>query len=88
MTVEIIDIGEHVECDFCSTVYTGLPDVGGILFGSKAACPKCAPRIEQDAKKYGEEEFIRARCPEGMAFSKWVLALRGRGQHHQGHHGG
>jgi hypothetical protein len=76
VTVEVFDVGDHVECDMCSTDFTGKPDPGGLLFGSYAVCPRCAPRIEADAKLDGEERFIKARCPEGMAFAAWVLSLR------------
>lgn len=76
MTIQKIDVGNYVECDFCSKQYTGKPDVGGLLFGSKGACPECAPRLEQDAEKYGETEHIKARCPEGMSFAAWIVWLR------------
>jgi hypothetical protein len=76
VTVEIIDVGDHVECDLCSIDYTGKPDTGGILFGSKACCPVCAPHMEREAKAVGDERFIKARCPEGMAFAAWVLSVR------------
>lgn len=77
MAVEVIDIGDSVVCDWCDDEYTGKPDQGGLLFGSRAVCPKCAPRVERSAKEYGEDHFIKARCPEGESFAAWVLSLRG-----------
>lgn len=77
MGVEIIDVGEHVECDLCSKSFDGLPDSGGFLFGSKGVCPDCAPRFEADIKRFGEESYIKARCPVGMSFRDWILRLRG-----------
>lgn len=69
---EVVDLGDRVICDFCGGEYTERADAGGLLFGSKAACPGCAPRLERDAKKYGEEHYIRGRCPEGKSFAAWV----------------
>ncbi len=56
--------------------FTSSKETGGILFGSKAACPKCAPGIEKRAKEFGEEKHIKARCPDGMGFAEWVRGLR------------
>jgi hypothetical protein len=51
---------------------------GGLMFGTKACCPNCAPRIEKSAKEYNEEAYIRARQPSDMSFHKWVVdVLRG-----------
>jgi len=72
----VIDIGPEVCCDLCNEDYTGKPDSGGILFGSYAACPRCAPKIERDAKADGEERYIKARCPKGKSYAEWVLWLR------------
>lgn len=67
-----IDVGNAVYCDFCGDDYTNSPDQGGLMFGSKATCPKCVPKIESSSKRYGEEHFIRSRCPEGKSFANWV----------------
>jgi hypothetical protein len=67
-----IDPGNRVVCDDCNEDYTDSQETGGILFQSKAICPKCAPKWESTAKGYGEERFIKARCPEGKAFADWV----------------
>lgn len=78
MSVHVQDIGQQVICDgSCGEDYTGKPDSGGILFGSYAMCPKCAPRVEATAAAHGETSRIKARCPEGMPFAAWVLSLRG-----------
>lgn len=74
---QVIDVGDSVCCDYCGDEYIGKPDQGGLLFQSKAVCPQCAPKLEADAKLYGEESFIRARCPAGMSFHAWVMSLRG-----------
>lgn len=71
-TVETLQPGRLVFCDGCGEDYTDSPATGGILFQSKAICPTCASKWEQGAKQYGEERFIKARCPVGMAFSDWV----------------
>ena len=77
MSRQEIDVGDYVECDICCRNYTGKPDEGGLLFGSKGVCPRCAPGMEESAKKYGEEQYIKARCPKGMAFAAWIVSLRG-----------
>jgi hypothetical protein len=68
-----IDIGDDVLCDSCGADYTKSDECGGLLVHTAAYCPKCGPRIEQDLKKYGEEDAIRGRCPEGKPYRKWVL---------------
>jgi hypothetical protein len=72
-----IPLGKSVFCDSCGEDYTTSPAKGGILFESKAICPTCAPAWEKGAKKYGEEQFIRGRCPEGKSFADWVRDFRG-----------
>lgn len=75
MTIDVIhiEVGEMVFCDDCGEDFTNAPDLGGILFGSKAICPRCSPRWEASAKKHGEESHIRARCPDNKSFAEWVL---------------
>ena len=74
---KIIDIGDSVICDWCGEDYTESDAQGGLLFGSKACCPECAPRVEASAKRFNEDYDIRGRCPDGMTFKDWVLQLRG-----------
>ena len=75
-----LDQGSVVLCDLCNADHTLSSESGGLLFGSHAVCPACAPKIESAAKEHGEEEYIRARCPEGKSFANWVRAdLRGAG---------
>jgi len=61
-----------VVCDFCAADFTNSDRTGGFLFQSKAVCPDCAARTLPEIKSYGEEHFIRARCPEGKSFAQWV----------------
>ncbi len=73
-----IDVGQSVYCDYCNEDCTDSKESGGLLFGSYAACPTCAPNIEASAKLHGETNRIRARCPAGKPFSDWVRQeLRG-----------
>lgn len=74
---QVIDVGDSVICDFCGDEYRGRPDTGGLLFQSKAVCPRCTPKLEADIALYGESHFVRARCPVGMSFHSWVMQLRG-----------
>ena len=76
MAIEIIDIGNQVICDWCGTDCTQSDEIGGLLFGSKACCPACVRKVEQAADHYGEQRFIKDRCPPGMMFREWVLKLR------------
>ena len=77
MKVQQIDLGNQVFCDYCGDDYTSRDETGGILFGSHACCPPCAKEVERDAIKFGEQQFIRDRCPDGVKFCDWVLWLRG-----------
>jgi hypothetical protein len=67
-----VDAGNKVNCDYCNDDYTDSTESGGLLFGSYAACPKCAPAIEGNAKLHQEADRIRARCPENKSFADWV----------------
>jgi hypothetical protein len=70
----IIDIGETVLCDLCNADYTDSEAEGGILVGTYAICPTCAPPIISDAERTGE---TIVRCPVQTRFKDWVLQLRG-----------
>jgi ssDNA-binding Zn-finger/Zn-ribbon topoisomerase 1 len=74
---EIIDIGQTVLCDICNADYTESDERGGILFGSKAVCPKCEPKMLQSIEFYGEQMHLNGRCPDDTSFRDWVLQLRG-----------
>lgn len=77
-TVETIDPGNLVFCDYCGDDWTERTESGGILFGSKAVCPTCTPKTLASIKGYGEEWNIRSRCPDGKSYSDWVRQdLRG-----------
>lgn len=73
---ETFDIGTQVFCDICNKDYSFLSDSGGFLFGSKAYCPECAKEALPSIKKYNEESYIKAICPENMSFWCWVVGLR------------
>lgn len=79
---DVFDIGRHVQCDWCDTVYSQEDGTvldtrtGGFLFGSKATGPCCAAQIEEGARRHGETEFITERCPADMPFHAWVYQLR------------
>ena len=69
----------EVVCDLCNKDFTNLQDPGGLLLGSKGVGPCCAEKFEKDVRRFGEESYIRARCPEGKPFAEWILELRGEG---------
>lgn len=73
----VIEIGSTVLCDDCSADLTNDPRSGGFLFGSYAYGPCCADRMLGMIDGYGEREYIRGECPEGMRFADWVRSLRG-----------
>jgi hypothetical protein len=76
--VEIIQVGDHVNCDVCNEYFPpGDPRCGGFLFGSKAYCPDCAEKSYPQIIKYREEKHIKAWCPAGMTFHDWCMKLRG-----------
>ena len=72
-----VDIGRIVVCDFCSGDFTDSTVSGGLLFQSKATCPECAVRMMPDIRKFGEEHFIRKRCPDGVSFADFIRGIRG-----------
>lgn len=72
MSVQTIDYGRRVECDWCGKDFTDSKATGGLLFQSKAVCPECVPTMERAVISYGEQRFIRARCPINMPFADWV----------------
>lgn len=74
---QAVPVGRIVICDSCGTDWTNSDMKGGILFGSKAICPDCEPRWREGAKQHGEEDYIRAECPEGVTFADWVRGMRG-----------
>lgn len=59
-----VDLGVRVFCDLCAKEWTGRPESGGFLFGSKAVCPDCAPDF-----------LIKAYCPVGQPYRTWTLSL-------------
>lgn len=74
---ETFDIGHVVLCDMCDREYTTSSEVGGITFGSKAVCPKCAPGVLADAAKFEETHHLGPRALPGETFRDFVYRLRG-----------
>lgn len=72
----VFDIGNTVICDLCNKNYTDSLVEGGLQFGRKAVCPECAPQLEADAKRYGEERFIGDRARPGETFAQACLRWR------------
>lgn len=68
----VIDPGRRVVCDYCGEDYTESEEHGGLLFQSKAVCPKCTPRTMELVRQYHEERFIRGVYPEGKSFADWI----------------
>ena len=64
MFVIKVDVGDDVICDICNDDYTESKELGGVLIGSYAVCPKCAVKTKgtPDQKAMPEEtfcEFVR-----------------------------
>lgn len=77
MKTQKFEFGNVVLCDFCAQDYTNSTEEGGLLFGSYATCPQCAPKIEADAAKYNETKHITRRANPGQSFADFVrLGLR------------
>ena len=76
----VINVGRTVLCDGCSEDLTDDPRSGGFLFGSYAYGPCCATDMMTKIEGYGEEGYIRGKCPEGMSFANWVRSFRGDGR--------
>lgn len=79
--VEVIymDVGSAVLCDLCNADYTESPDEGGVLCGSYACCPKCAPGVVEqhrlcDPNDPGRRDLV---YPEkGVSFANFVRSVR------------
>lgn len=67
-----IEPGNLVFCDDCGKDFTDSTESGGLMFGSKAVCPRCAPKWDANAVKFGEQSHIHGRCPAGKSFADWV----------------
>ena len=72
-----VPVGDTVLCDNDDTDLTTDPRSGGFLFGSYAIGPCCAEQYLANIRRYGEEDHVKARCPEGTGFADWVRAIRG-----------
>jgi hypothetical protein len=76
MSIQQIDVGDHVECDGCCKNFTKSDESGGILFTSKGYGPCCVARMEKTIAGCEEQRFIKGRCPPGMSFKDWILKIR------------
>ena len=72
-----IPVGRTILCDLCDTDLTDDPRGGGYLFDSYGVGPCCAERFLVTIRGYGEEDHIRAYCPEGVSHADWIRGLRG-----------
>lgn len=76
-TGEPVDIGGVVVCDFCSEDFTDSHETGGFLFGSKAVCPRCEPKMRESIGYYDEEHLIVAEAAKLEPFVHFVHRIRG-----------
>jgi hypothetical protein len=76
-TGEAVVIGDIVVCDACDDDFTNSEAIGGMIFGSKAYCPRCTNRAMPNIVSYGEQGYIRAMCPVGSSFPDFVRQYRG-----------
>lgn len=72
-----VPVGRTVLCDACDTDLTDDPRGGGFLFDSAGYGPCCAEQRLASIRGYGEEDHIRAWCPDGVSFADWIRSLRG-----------
>lgn len=73
----VIDVGDTVLCDGCSTDLTDDSRSGGYIFGNYGYGPCCADHMMEFITCCREEEFIKAHCPVGIPFAVWIRELRG-----------
>lgn len=72
------NLGRTVLCDLCNMDYTDMPTTGGFIYGSKAVCPTCAPKMMYDIRRYGEQAYIRAiNKASNKSFADFVRDYRG-----------
>jgi hypothetical protein len=71
-----IDIGDSVVCDFCNADYTNSDKEGGFVIDGYGVCPDCAPDHLKTVKECNEENHISHRCPAGVSFKRFILAVR------------
>lgn len=76
-TGQAVEVGAIVVCDVCNEDYSARDDQGGFIFGSYAYCPACAKSHLTAIRGYGEEGMIKAHCPSGVSFAKFVRNYRG-----------
>ena len=71
-----LNVGNRVLCDLCGVDYTESEELGGVLFCSKAVCPKCLPDFRKSVEKYEEQKFIKAEANENETFRDFVWRIR------------
>lgn len=72
-----VDIGDIVVCDSCNRDFTNSSESGGFVFSSYGYGPCCAPRMMEEITRYGEQRFIKARCPAAISYADFIRAYRG-----------
>jgi hypothetical protein len=73
-----IDPGPNVNCDMCNEDYMNSEEKGGFMFGTNAVCPKCAPKLEKDAFRFGETKYITERARKDETYRDFVYRMRAR----------
>lgn len=76
-TGDAIPVGDTVVCDVCNKDYTESSEIGGFIFGSYGYCPSCARKSIKSIQGYGEENHIKAVCPDNQTFADFVREYRG-----------
>lgn len=71
------NLGRTVLCDLCNEDFTDSAAAGGFIFGSKAVCPVCAPKMMADVERYSEQSFIKAVNNDQLPFADFVRHFRG-----------
>ena len=70
-------LGRKVICDYCDHDYTESTLPGGLIFESKAVCPRCEPRIRASIRHYNEKRHIKAENSLMVPFAQFVREFRG-----------
>jgi hypothetical protein len=75
-TEEIVDLQGYVVCDLCGDDYSMSDEAGGIIIETYSICPRCTPRAQDGARRFGRPEPVRARAMPGEPFRAFVERMR------------